>query len=205
MSWELKRTQSMKCPCGKGQIIQETYDDDWGRDEERHPKIECTECQKKFKVFKKSHPQRKPYHGGGESYYLLPIDYPDYTGTQVSAIYKTKTDMTNISQRDFVEYLIVTYDLNQLIEAYNQMIQYSSYAKLTGTSKHIAKAYKGQFNSQRVKFIAEKTQEAIRGYGEYYGNYEQRKVVEESEKKEYAAYCIDREQYLIPITLNKEL
>lgn len=143
MSWELLRFLSTKCPCGMDQIKQEIYGDDWFRIRPSRPIIECTECQKKFQIIAKKHPQCKPHHGGEESYYLLPIDYPDYTGTQVTEIFKT------VFNRDFVEYLIITYDSSQLIEAYNQMIKCASYVKLTGTSKSIAKEYKSQFNTQR--------------------------------------------------------
>lgn len=61
MSWEVINTKKIKCLCGKGTIIQETVSDDWNRNEDRMPTIQCKECSKKYTIESKT-VTPKPYH-----------------------------------------------------------------------------------------------------------------------------------------------
>lgn len=199
MSWELIRRQVAACPCGKGSLIQNVYEDDWNQIDLGSVEIECLECKKIYKTFTESYPERKPHYGQTERSFLLPINYPNYTGTQVSSVYKTKSDMFNLNNRDFVEYLIVSYPLLELIDTKNQMTQKGSAAKLNRMAKKIAKEHKRQFNSLRLTSILPKVQRAIDNYTQYEGNYQQRLIIQERENAERAAYDKDKKSHSILI------
>jgi hypothetical protein len=186
MSWEELYTRKMICPCGKGYLTQTTYGDDWNRYKEGPIHIECEICNKNYRV---------------EGSFLIPYDYPAYSGTRVSTMYPTKTDMFNMYNRDFVEYLIISYDYEELLEAKENMIECGAYKKLDGISKRIASEYKSQFNSQRVASIVEKVDVSIEQYHEYNGNHEARKIIAKQEEQEYALYRKEKAKYQIPIRL----
>jgi len=61
MSWEVIRTNKIKCLCGKGQIKQDLLGDDWNRYEDGQPVIECEECSKKYSIISETS-KSKPYH-----------------------------------------------------------------------------------------------------------------------------------------------
>ena len=48
MSWEVINKNSIKCLCGKGEIVQEIKADDWNRVEEAFPIICCNICKDKY-------------------------------------------------------------------------------------------------------------------------------------------------------------
>jgi hypothetical protein len=178
----------MVCPCGKGYITQTTYGDDWNRFKEGPINIECEICNKKYRVDDGS---------------LTPYDYPEYTGIRLSTVYPTRTNMTNLYSRDFVEYLIISYDYEELLEAKEKMIKCGAYKKLHGVSKRIASDYKYQFKSQRVAAIVEKVDASIKQYYEYNGNHEARKIVAKQQEQEYALYRKEKAKYQIPIKLTR--
>lgn len=61
MSWEVIRTKKIKCPCGKGKIIQETKSDDWNRIEDEFPIIYCGECKGKYIIKSKTMTPKPKY------------------------------------------------------------------------------------------------------------------------------------------------
>lgn len=60
MSWEEINRKEIKCPCGKGIIIQRTLEDDWNRYRDDLPKIKCIDCAKKYSIEREPHVS-KPY------------------------------------------------------------------------------------------------------------------------------------------------
>ena len=90
MSWEEVRTKGVACPCGQGKIEQREYMDDWNQIEYSTPTIVCPICSKKYKVCTEHHDSYKPGRGSWNNYYLIPIDYPEYSGTQEATVYPRK-------------------------------------------------------------------------------------------------------------------
>lgn len=199
MSWEKINTRHVPCPCEKGILSQDIYEDDWKRTEEGPVIIECKECREKYKVEKEYYKSLKSHRGDWTNYWLVPNNYPEYNGVSVKKVYPTKTEMYNMVQRDFVEYLIITYDFNELIEARNNMTQNKAFDKIRGIARIIAKEYKRQFKSQNVKDMLVFVEKAITLYKMYEGNHENRKIVEEKEKQEYAAYLEEKKKHIIPV------
>ena len=54
MSWDTTEKR-IKCPCGKGEIVQVNKDNDWGQYIEGTPVIECPECAKKYSLVSKTY------------------------------------------------------------------------------------------------------------------------------------------------------
>lgn len=202
MGWEKMNTLHSSCPCGKGILSQDIYEDDWNRREEKNVVIECEECRKKYSVEKQYYKRLKSHYGERTNYWLVPINYPEYAGVSVEKVYPTKTKMYNMLERDFVEYLIITYDYKELVEAKNNMTLNKAYAKIGGTAKKIAKEYRQQYKSQNVMNMLEFVERAIALYRMYEGNHENRIIVEEKEKQEYTAYLEEKEKHIIPVILN---
>lgn len=92
-------------------------------------------------------PHYKPYHGGYVEHFLLPIDYPQYSGITVADAFATNTNVHNIFERDFCDFLITSFRFKQLAEAKEIMLRLRAYAKLEGVAKEIAKEYKQQYNT----------------------------------------------------------
>lgn len=135
MSWEEVRTKCVACPCGQGEIEQKEYMDDWNQIEYSTPTIVCPICSKKYKVCTEHHDSYKPGRGSWNNYYLIPIDYPEYSGTQEATVYPRKA-------LSFAETLVENYTLRELELAQEVAEHCRSSASLTGVAASIRTAYK---------------------------------------------------------------
>ena len=201
MSWELISTYEAICPCGGGKILQNHYGDDWNRYRDGSVEIKCEYCRKKYRVETVQHIGNKPHHGGYEEYFLLPIDYPQYSGITVANTFTTDTNLHNIFERDFCEFLIVSFSFEELVDAKQMMLQFRSYAKLDGAAKSIVKEYKRQYNTQKVLEVVKIVDKAIDRYHTTFGNYEQRAMIRIEEQKQRAVYEEEKRKHRIPIEL----
>lgn len=197
MSWEEMGTKKISCPCGKGFISQTEYGDDWNRYEYSSVIIECDNCKNKYKVESEYHCCYKPGHGNWTVYYLLPIDYPEYDGIKEHDVYP----IHNLFDVSFHEYLMENYSENSLISAKNEYQLKKSSSKVTGFAKNICKDHKRRFNTVKYKLVLEQINKAIVEYSSYTGNYEQREIVRQQEKKERAEYDTKKEKYRKKINL----
>jgi hypothetical protein len=72
MSWDELNTIEVKCPCGKGKVIQKSYMDDWNR-HKYEQLISCPDCEKVYQL------EKLTFSQGGiiyKSFYLVRKDYP---------------------------------------------------------------------------------------------------------------------------------
>lgn len=138
MSWEEMYTCSATCPCGKDKITQTSYGDDWNRYQDGPVIIECEECAKKYKVEAEIHQGRLTSDGMWSTYYLTPIDYPDYDGPRESDLYPVARNQ----YQDFPVWLIENFTEDELRSVLNQIKSTTSSAKLTGIAAGIREAHR---------------------------------------------------------------
>lgn len=194
MSWEEVRTKCVACPCGQGKIEQKEYMDDWNRIEYSTPTIVCPICSKKYKVCTEHHDSYKPGRGSWNNYYLIPIDYPEYSGTQEATVYPRKT-------LSFAEMLVENYTLGELKLAQEVAEHCRSSASLTGVAALICTAHRKTFDSVKIQGIREQIANAIVLYPNYSGTKEQRDIVRKQEEVERNFYEEEKAKYKVPIDL----
>lgn len=194
MSWEEVRTKCVACPCGQGKIEQKEYMDDWNRIEYSTPTIVCPICSKKYKVCTEHHDSYKPGRGSWNNYYLIPIDYPEYFGTQEATVYPRKT-------LSFAEMLVENYTLGELKLAQEVAEHCRSSASLTGVAALICTAHRKTFDSVKIQGIREQIANAIVLYPNYSGTKEQRDIVRKQEEVERNFYEEEKAKYKVPIDL----
>ncbi len=194
MSWEEVRTKCVACPCGQGKIEQKEYMDDWNRIEYSTPTIVCPICSKKYKVCTEHHDSYKPGRGSWNNYYLIPIDYPEYSGTQEATVYPRKT-------LSFAEMLVENYTLGELKLAQEVAEHCRSSASLTGVAALICTAHRKTFDSVKIQGIREQIANAIVLYPNYSGTKEQRDIVRKQEEIERKIYEEEKAKYKVPIDL----
>ncbi len=192
MSWD-HDIRKIKCPCGKGFISQESRSDDWGRTEHYPPSINCPECAQKYKIETVRYFCYK-WDGDGVSYYLTPKDYPEYSGITESSQFPAAT--SNI--RNYNEWFTEKYTKEQLRSALNEFQEKKSSSKVElGISKEITKEHKRVFRTVKVSEIIPRLQQIIENYDSYFGNYEQRKPIQDEERKQRAAYTEEKRKHQI--------
>lgn len=194
MSWEEVRTKCVACPCGQGEIEQKEYMDDWNRIEYSTPTIVCPICSKKYKVCTEHHDSYKPGRGSWDNYYLIPIDYPEYSGTQEATVYPRKA-------LSFAETLVENYTLGELKLAQEVAEHCRSSASLTGVAALICTAHRKTFDSVKIQGIREQIATAILLYPNYSGTKEQRDIVRKQEEVERNFYEEEKAKYKVPIDL----
>lgn len=187
MSWELSKTSKITCPCGKGYIIQEHFDDDWNRTKKDSPVIQCEECKSKYVIEEETYSNPYKWESGTiTTYYLTPVDYPKYIGISEEKEYGNSHN--NVYDLPFHMYLIENYsyqDLKESIEEYESK-KFSS--KVSGIAKRICDDHKRRFKTTKTKLVVEQLNRAINEYLTYFGTYDQRIIVrlhEEQERKKY--------------------
>lgn len=194
MSWEEVRTKCVACPCGQGEIEQKEYMDDWNQIEYSTPTIVCPICSKKYKVCTEHHDSYKPGRGSWNNYYLIPIDYPEYSGTQEATVYPRKA-------LSFAETLVENYTLGELKLAQEVAEHCRSSASLTGVAALICTAHRKTFDSVKIRDIREQIANAIVLYPNYSGTKEQRNIVRKQEEIERKIYEEEKAKYKVPIDL----
>lgn len=194
MSWEEVRTKCVACPCGQGEIEQKEYMDDWNQIEYSTPTIVCPICSKKYKVCTEHHDSYKPGRGSWNNYYLIPIDYPEYSGTQEATVYPRKA-------LPFAETLVENYTLRELELAQEVAEHCRSSASLTGVAASIRTAHKKAFRSIKIQDIRKQIANAIVLYPNYSGTKEQRDIVRKQEEIERKIYEEEKAKYKVPIDL----
>lgn len=197
MGWEEMFTRSVPCPCGKGKISQTEYGDDWNRFQSGPVVIECDECRNLYKVDSDSYGSYKPKHGSWTIYYLLPIDYPRYSGITECNVYP----IHNIYDISFHAYLIENYSKNTLIAAEKEYWLKKSSSKVTGAASSICKEHKRRFNTVKFQLVLDQIKLAIHKYDSYTGTYEQRQEIRELEKVQRQEYNAEKEKHRIKIEL----
>ena len=79
MSWDWS-TKEIKCPFGKGKIVQRWADDDWNRTKYETPTIECKDCKQLYTVVTINHHSIYSWKGDSTSYFLMKKDDKNKTG-----------------------------------------------------------------------------------------------------------------------------
>ena len=194
MSWELSSVVREHCPCGQGFIEQELYSDDWNRYQSGEVYISCSACKQKYKVEREFHVPSKPWVHSGETYYLTPIDYPEYEGITEEEVYGKQVCS---SRGSFTNYLIENFSKQDLICAYNEFLNVTNSAKVVGVAKKIRDCHKWVFNSVKLVNIRQRVFNAINLYDNYVGSFDQRKVVREQEKHARQAYIQEKRKVQI--------
>ena len=175
----------IKCPCGKGEIVQVNKDNDWGQYIEGTPVIECPECAKKYRLVSKRHTSYKPGHGSWTNYYLVP------EGLQPDKKYKSSFEYVNgyeLAKKDFAEYLIVDYPKSDLEEAYAELLNVTSVSALRSAASQIAKDKRSYTGSCKIKELTPLVKKAIDGFDSYNGNWQQRDDEEQENIKAEEEY-----------------
>lgn len=199
MSWEEMYACSATCPCGKGKITQKSYGDDWNRYQEGSVVIECEECAKKYKVEEVTHRGMLTSDGSWSTYYLTPIDYPDYEGPKESDLYPA----TRNQYQDFPVWLIENYTEDELRGVLDQLKNTTSSAKLIGIAAGIREAHKKAKKTVRVGEIAKTVEAALEKYPEHVGNKIQREEIRKKESDGRAAYIKEKRKHQTVIVLQR--
>ena len=158
------------------------------------PIINCPICSKKYRVCTEHHNCYKPGHGGWSSYYLVPFDYPEYSGIQEAAVYPRK----NLS---FAEALVENYTLEELERAQEVAEHCRGSTSLTGVAASICIAHRRAFHSVKIQSIRLQIATAILLYPNYSGTKEQRDIVRKQEEIERKIYEEEKSKYKVPIDL----
>ena len=199
MSWEEMYTLSAACPCGKSRITQKVYGDDWNRYEDGPVVIECVDCAKKFKIETITHYGRLSSDRYWNTYYLTPIDYPDYSGIKETEIYPPKANPYN----DMTNWLIENYTMEELSSVLSQLNNTTSSAKLTGIAASIREMHRKAKKTVRLRMIIQTVESALKCYPDYVGNKRQRDVVRKREEKERDEYTLEKRKFQKVITLER--
>ena len=198
MSWEEIRLSQMVCPCGKGYITQKHYGDDWNRFEDGPVVIECEDCAKKYKVEEVSHHRQLASDGSWSEYFLLPKDYPEYSGPNETETYGASAN----PNWDFTGWLIEHFTEDELKEAENQLHQVKASSKLNGNAAYICKKHKGALKTVKVSAILVSIEKAVEAYPRYIGNKTQRERIRMAESSALSVYNEKRCKKQIPINLD---
>lgn len=191
MSWEQMDLRKCKCPCGKGEITQPWYMDDWNRTKDGEIIIQCPECREKYRI------ESKTYHTcDGESYtihYLTPKDYPAYDGPDENLACQ------NRKATQFHEFLIENYSLDTLKNAQAEYEKKRSSSNLTPKTREICNYHKYYFHSVKASLVIEQIKKAIEEYEDYRALYEKRMIVRKNEEKARRDYEEEKRKHQIRI------
>lgn len=189
-------TRRAPCACGRGKITQTEYGDDWNRYEYGPVKIECEECQKKYKIETVSHAGLLKSDGIWSNYYLVPIDYPDYDGITLEKVYPSDVSLYTIP---FDEYLIKSYSYIHLQSSLEDMIENKALSRIKGDAIRICREHQKIFKTARVSIVLPKVEIALAHYNKYKDNYDNRAIIAAEEKKERKAYFEEKMRHAIRI------
>ena len=173
--------------------------DDWNRYKDGPVLIECDECAKKYKVEEVTHHGLLASDGSWSTYYLTPIDYPDYEGPKESDLYPA----TRNQYQDFHVWLIENYTEDELRGVLDQLKNTTSSAKLTGVAVGIREAHKKARKTVRVGEIAKTVEEALEKYPGHVGNKIQREEIRKKESDGRAAYIKEKRKHQTVIGLQR--
>ena len=188
-----------QCPCGKGKITQTCYSDDWNRYQDGPVVIECKDCSKMYKIEEETHRGLLASDGSWSTYYLTPIDYPDYEGPKESDLYPT---MLNQYQ-NFPVWLIENFTEGELRGVLNQLKNTTSSAKLTGIAVRIREAHKKAKKTVRVSEITKTVETALEKYQKHVGNKIQREVIRKKEYEGRSAYMKEKRKHQTIVDLQR--
>ena len=197
MGWEEINTSSTVCPCGKGKITQKHYGDDWNRYQDGPVIIECEICAKKYMVEEKTHHGLLNSDGSWSTYYLAPLDYPEYEGTCESKIYPQPINQYD----DFSSWLIENYTEEKLIEILSQLHSVTTSRNLHGAAAKICLLHKKALGTVRVTEIIKTVEMALSRYPNYMGTKNQREKIRAQEAVERSNYMKEKQKHLIVIDL----
>lgn len=175
MSYELDSTRKMKCPCGKGYIVEKNYSDDWGRFKNDFSII-CNDCKEKYHIEKWSY--TKPDGEYVSISYLVPngqsINYIDYFPY-------------NLKDTPFYIQLCMKNKKIDLLQAYN-VLKVSKYFSRLEDEKaiYICKMAECALRTVKLKIILPHVIEAIKNYDDVENNYEKNEIRVEKEKARVA-------------------
>lgn len=191
MSWEQMGLSKCKCPCGKGEITQPWYMDDWNRTRDGEIIIHCPECSAKYRI------ESNIYHScDGESYtiyYLTPKDYPAY----VEPDRNPDCQIHKITR--FHELLIEIYPLDTLKAAQAEYEKKRSSSNLTPKTREICNYHKHYFHSVKASLVIEQINKAIEEYEDYRPLYEKRMIIRQNEEKARRDYEVEKRKHQIRI------
>lgn len=197
MSWEEMSMSKTVCPCGKGRIIQKHYGDDWNRFKDGPVIIECEDCEKKYRVEEVFHSARLASDGSWTEYFLVPKDYPEYSGPNEDVTYGS----TTFPAWNFTGWLIENYTEEELKDAEKQLCSVKSSAALTGVASEICKEHKRALKTVRVSSILASVKKGIDAYPNYVGNKQQRSKLRKRESKARQEYLKEKSKHQIAIHL----
>lgn len=194
LSWEFDGIRMCDCPCGQGKITQKMYSDDWNRNEESFPVIECNVCKSEYHIKEFGF-----YTCDGEyrkNYYCIKNDYPSYTGSY----FDVKEKLSN--GKDFPRYLVENYPINVLNDFLKILKTCGTYAKIDGTGtgeklRGVIRKYKSLFETQRITTICLEVKEAIDKYFDYEYHFSDIQKL----KTEYEEYIRDMQSNSILLQL----
>ena len=200
MSWEEMYSPSAICPCGTGKITQKSYGDDWNRHQDGPVVIECVECAKKYKIEEEIHKGMLVSDGDWRTYYLTPIDYPDYTGIKESGLYPAEIN----PYQDFSGWLVENYTEDDLKNILVQLKNTCSSAKLTGIAARIRDSHKKAKKTVRINEIVKTVKDALDRYPDHIGNKNQRDEVRQKESEERSFYIKEKRKHQTFIDFNND-
>ena len=169
MSWD-HELKSIKCPCGKGKIEEDTRSDDWGRYEEGTPYINCPECKKRYNLITISHNSPFSWKGGYTAHFLVDKNVDLSVKHEIKF---QRVDEFELQKKDFPHSLIVGYRLDSLKSAQKELNEKTSVASLKGYASRIAKDRKRYVGSAKINDIRNDVVLAINEYNSFIVNKEQ--------------------------------
>ena len=155
----------MKCPCGKGLIVEENYSNDWFQSYDKYS-ISCDECKEKY------HVEEVGYTKSDGEYrstaYLVPIgETLNYNSGSSYNIYDTP----------FYIQLCMDKMKNELVQAYEVLKESKYFSRLEDREAiSICNLSKRSLGSVKVKVVLPHLIEAIENYDSIDNNYERKKL-----------------------------
>lgn len=196
MSWEEMKTWRASCPCGNGSITQSEYGDDWNCYKTGSIIIRCPVCSKLYKVVHIAPISGMSLEDCYITDFLVPNDYPEYSGIKQKEVYPQPTSINNLS---FSDYLVKNYEYDLLIHVAEQIERIGAYARLSGTAKEICRTYKDKYGTGRLSVILPHVKQALATYSKFDDNKHNRNLVEAQEKEQFNHYCIEKRKNAYPI------
>lgn len=186
MSWEISNKYKTKCPCGRGQIIQEVKSDDWGRFSSCKPSIKCNKCNKKYKVIEIHQQSYYKWKGSNEEYYLVPIDFIEVEEPTLGYSF-------NIYEyKSFDIYITLTklYKKHELEDALIEISNVNSCKEILKDyiSYKIIKDLRNIYRTARIKQIRQSIGKALDNYQYIQDNKDELDKQMEIKKREFLQY-----------------
>lgn len=172
MSWE-ETEKKIKCPCGAGEIVQVTKENDWFQTIEETPVIKCPICSKKYRITSKYCTSMHPGHGNWTVYRLVPKTLKRDRETK----YKyPRIDLFELANKDFSEFLVVSYSKTNLLSAKKALQSATSCSSLNGPARGMAKSKRSYTKSCKIKDLSLAVDVALTKYDDFFGSHDQREA-----------------------------